>query len=427
MDDVYTNREQQEREAQAFAEQVDNLDSSELPTANIMVAGITGTGKSTLINAIFGEDFAETGIGRPVTQNVNEYNSENLPIRIWDTVGLELDAETTKKSIKDIKDKIAQKAESKDQFDRIHAIWYCVNSRSSRYQGAELDFIKNLHSVGVPFIIVLTQCIGDEDEVNAFEQEIRKINSNMGLDDVDVVQVCAQDFKMRGVPPILAFGLDELVDITTKKLPAFIKSGFIASQKVSKVQKRELCEDIIIEYIKAAKEGFWDKVPLANIIRANKRIMNMFRKIGLVYNTQIPEKSIERITNECGLDFGNIFFGLISPIDFGYSARVMALLWDKKKDGFVSVDSEILTKRNLIADMVADTVTFVFPDINPHLLKKHDRVAVMIALYGYTFIDSIEALWEKLTQSQLNDIDLVCDLLVSFINKNLNQKKDRQK
>ena len=128
-----------------------------------------------------------------------------------------------------------------------------------------------------------------------------------------------------------------------------------------------------------------------------------------------------------GLDFGNIFFGLISPIDFGYSARVMALLWDKKKDGFVSVDSEILTKRNLIADMVADTVTFVFPDINPHLLKKHDRVAVMIALYGYTFIDSIEALWEKLTQSQLNDIDLVCDLLVSFINKNLNQKKDRQK
>lgn len=399
MGDVYTNREQQERETQAFAEQVDSLDSSELPTANIMVAGITGTGKSTLINAIFGEDFAETGIGRPVTQNINEYNSADLPVQIWDTVGLELDAETTMKSIKDIKDKIAQKAESKDQFDRIHAIWYCVNSRSSRYQGAELDFIKNLHSIGVPFIIVLTQCIGVEEEVNAFEQEIRKINSNMGLDDVDVVQVCAQDFKMRGVPPIPAFGLDELVDLTTKKLPAFIKSGFIASQKVSKVQKRELCEDIIIEYIKSAKEGFWDKVPFANIIAANKRIMSMFRKIGSVYNTQIPEEGIQRLAKECGLDFDNTFFGLISPIDFGYNKKVMALLDDKKKEDGFSVDVGTL--------------------------KKSDRVAVMIAFYGYTFIDSLEELWEDFTQTQLKDIDKVCLNLMDIINRRLKGRRSR--
>lgn len=400
MGDIYTNREQQEREAQAFAMQVDNLDSSDLPTANIMVAGITGTGKSTLINAIFGEDFAETGIGRPVTQNINEYNSENLPIQIWDTVGLELNAETTMKSIKDIKDKIAQKAESNDQFDRIHAIWYCVNSRSSRYQGAELDFIKNLHSIGVPFIIVLTQCIGVEEEVNAFEQEIRKINSGMGLDDVDVVQVCAQDFKMRGVPPITAFGLDKLVDLTTKKLPAFIKSGFIASQKVSKIQKRELCEDIIIEYIKAAKEGFWDNVPLANIFSANNRIKSMLRKIGFVYNSQIPEEGIQRIARECHLDFGNTFFGLISPIDFGYNKKVMALLDDKKKEDGFSVDVGTL--------------------------KKSDRVAVMIAFYGYTFIDSLEELWEDFTQSQLKDIDKVCLNLVDIINRRLKERRSRR-
>lgn len=395
----YTNREQQEREAQLFAEQVDNLDSSELPTANIMVAGITGVGKSTLINAVFGENFAETGFGRPVTQNLQEYKGADLPIQIWDTVGLELDAEKTMKSIKDIKDKIAQKSESKDQFDRIHAIWYCVNSGSNRYQGAELDFIKSLHSIGVPFIIVMTQCIGDEEEVNAFEQEIRRINSNMGLKDVDVVQVCAQDFKMRGVPPITAFGLDELVDLTTKKLPAFIKSGFIASQKVSKIQKRELCEDIIIEGIKSAKEGFWDKVPLANIITANKRIMNIFRKIGLVYNTQIPEEGIQRIAKEGSLDFNNIFFGLISPIDFGYNKKVMALLDDKKREDGFSVDVGTL--------------------------KKSDRVAVMIALYGYTFIDSLEELWESFTQSQLKDIDRVCLNLVDIINRRLKERKSR--
>ena len=399
MGDKYTNREQQERDAQAFAEQVDSLDSSKLPTANIMVAGITGTGKSTLINAVFGEDFAETGVGRPVTQNINEYNSADLPIQIWDTVGLELDAETTMKSIKDMKEKIAQKAETKDQFDRIHAIWYCVNSRSSRYQGAELDFIKSLHSIGVPFIIVLTQCIGVEEEVNAFEQEIRKINNGMGLNDVDVVQVCAQEFKMRGVPPIPAFGLDKLINLTTKKIPTFIKSGFVAAQRVSKVQKRELCEDIIIIGIKSAKEGFWDKVPLANIVRANNRVMGMFRKIGLVYNAQIPEASIQRITEASGLDFGNVFFGLLSPIDFGYNEKVMELLNEKKKEDGFSVD----------------VGTF----------KKSDRVAVMIAYYGYTFIDSLEELWEELTQSQMKDIDMVCDNLVRIINRRLKEKRSR--
>lgn len=399
MNDDFTNREKMEHEAQAFSERVDNLDSSELPTANIMIAGIVGTGKSTLINAIFGEEFAETGIGRPVTKNINEYNSPDLPVRIWDTVGLELDAETTKKSIKDIKDKIAQKAESDDQFDRIHAIWYCVNSRSSRYQGAELEFIKSLHEIGVPFIIVMTQCIGEENEVNAFEQEIRRINTSMSLTDVDVVQVCAKDFKIRGVPPIPAFGLDELVNLTTKKLPAFIKSGFVAAQKVSKVQKREVCEDIIIEYIKAAKEGFWEKVPLVNIGVANDRIMKMFKRIGLVYNAQIPEDSIQDLAEAGHLTFENWFFGLVSPIDFGYNNKVMALLDDKRKEEGFSVD-------------VGN-------------LKKSDRVAVMIAFYGYTFIDSIEELWEKLTQQQLKDIDMVCDNLLSIINRRLKEKRSR--
>ena len=35
---------------------------------NLAIFGKTGVGKSTLINAIFGEEVARTGIGEPVTQ-----------------------------------------------------------------------------------------------------------------------------------------------------------------------------------------------------------------------------------------------------------------------------------------------------------------------------------------------------------------------
>ena len=47
--------------------QVNQYREEKLPTANIIVAGITGTGKSTLINAVFGENIAKTGVGRPLS------------------------------------------------------------------------------------------------------------------------------------------------------------------------------------------------------------------------------------------------------------------------------------------------------------------------------------------------------------------------
>ena len=44
----YTNAEKAERNAKSWDEFVDSLDQDHLPKANIIVAGITGTGKSTL-------------------------------------------------------------------------------------------------------------------------------------------------------------------------------------------------------------------------------------------------------------------------------------------------------------------------------------------------------------------------------------------
>lgn len=118
----YTNAEKAERNAKSWDEFVDSLDQDHLPKANIIVAGITGTGKSTLLNAVFGVDMAETGKGRPVTDHMNEYNNADVPVCVWDTVGLELDSEKTRKSIEAIQNVIASKASSKEQFDRIHAI-----------------------------------------------------------------------------------------------------------------------------------------------------------------------------------------------------------------------------------------------------------------------------------------------------------------
>lgn len=392
----YTNAEKAKMEEEEFKQKVDNLGKDELPTANIMVAGITGTGKSTLLNAVFGNEMAATGKGRPVTDEIKEYQSAENPIRIWDTVGLELDSAKTKESINAIKQTIAEKAESKDQFDRVHAIWYCINSGSSRYQGAELDFIKSLHSIGVPFIIVLTQCIGDPDEINAFEKQIQELNASMGMKDVDIVQVCAQDFKLRGIT-IEAFGLSDLVDTTLKRLPDFIKGGFVAAQKVSKDQKRILCEDIIFDYIDAAQKGFWDKVPVVNIFTTDNKISKMFAKIGKIYNTTIPEEAIQSTIRNLGsIDLENGFWGLLIPVNKKYDKKIDALFTEKKNQGF---------------------------NVQNTKLEKSERVSRMLAFYGYGFLDAMEQLWNESTDKQLKDMDYVLRNLTGILKKKFSGKK----
>ncbi len=44
---------------------------------NILIAGKSGVGKSSLLNYIFGEEVAETGAGKPVTaEGLHEYSFE---------------------------------------------------------------------------------------------------------------------------------------------------------------------------------------------------------------------------------------------------------------------------------------------------------------------------------------------------------------
>src|SRR5699024_1678265 len=61
---------------------------------HILVVGKTGVGKSTLINNIFRERLAETGIGQPITKHLHKIEKEGVPMVLYDTRGLELDAET---------------------------------------------------------------------------------------------------------------------------------------------------------------------------------------------------------------------------------------------------------------------------------------------------------------------------------------------
>ena len=392
------NHEELKKQMGSSGVNMQNIDSDTLPPANIIIAGVAGTGKSTLINAVFGKELAKTGTGSSVTQKITRYHAPGVPVNILDTVGFELDEKKREESITNIKKAISEKTTSKNAFDYIHAIWYCIGAGSHRYQEAEAKFVSSLFSLGVPFIVVMTKCVSGEED-DAFESEVQKINKANGMNNIDIVQVLAKEYSTK-LGPIPSFGLDKLIKITTEKLPEFIKSGFIAAQRVDKVEKRRICENIVFEYVKAAKEGFWDKVPIINWFTTDSKIINMFKKIGTLYNAVLPEDSIKRVTESCKIDFGNIFDGLINPFDSAYQKKVAKFLGEmKEKDGF---------------------------DVKTSEFTSSERAARMIAFYGYTFIMSMEEVWTELTEEELKNVELVVRKLIAKINERLVSIKGRR-
>ena len=127
--------------------------STERGNINVLIAGRSGVGKSTLINAVFQQNLAETGQGRPVTQSTREITKDGVPITIFDTRGLEMSQ--FKETLSELEKLIKGRSSEKDPNRRIHVAWLCIQEDGRRVESAEID-LHNLLSKYVPPITIAT-------------------------------------------------------------------------------------------------------------------------------------------------------------------------------------------------------------------------------------------------------------------------------
>ena len=129
--------------------------AEEIGRFNLAIFGKTGVGKSTLVNAIFGSEIAKTGIGEPVTRAEHLYLHQSGTLGVLDTRGLEVGRDNAT-LIAELRDYL-HGMRRKPLAEQIHVAWYCVRAGDRRFESTEADFIRALHELGLPVILVLTQ------------------------------------------------------------------------------------------------------------------------------------------------------------------------------------------------------------------------------------------------------------------------------
>ena len=269
----------------AIAEKIKNLN-----TLNIIVAGKTGVGKSTLINAVFRDKLAETGMGKPVTDHMRKISKKGIPLAIYDTKGFELGIDVQQQVKQEVMETISKGLATQDINKAIHCIWYCINTASNRVEPEEIEWLKELSKENqitqVPIIVVLTQSFSKKNA-----DAMRKMILNENLDVVQVVPVLAEDYEIDEEYIAKSYGLDVLIRVMGEALPDELMYTLQNVQIASLAEKKKVARGVVAAATLAAAGEGAAPIPFSDCALLIPTQLGMIASITVIFGFDI-KKSI---------------------------------------------------------------------------------------------------------------------------------------
>jgi len=238
---------------------------------NVLIAGVTGAGKSSLVNAIFGSTVAQVGDGVSVTQHFTRIEPPDKPVVIYDSRGLE---DGYHQAFIDDTSRFFDSLRSRPQLkDHIHVIWYVVNAASGRFEPFEVQLVKQVFSP-TPVLFLLNKAdIASAQQLTSLEELIasHKFENNKGVfrtvahrknysqnwcpicwsDDVTFKKTSLQLYCEecdRTTLMELKLNLGALIERTASLLPDLAKEAFLFSQIECLQERDKRAKEIVLQY-----------------------------------------------------------------------------------------------------------------------------------------------------------------------------------
>lgn len=259
---------------------------------NLAIVGASGVGKSSLVNAVFGRDWAKVGRGLPVTRGVQFYNDDSLGI--WDVEGFEIGSPVPPdQQLRNHLEAIA--AHSGDH--QISVVWYCVKANDDRLTPADIAMIRELDARGLPVILVLTKVDwirnpitghqGVAKDVQAFvdwlNDPVDQTGARLRIPYRRVILTSTRDKHGKGK----GHGLGDLVTETLELAPERDKDAFRIAQRLNLPWKREMARPIIAAAAAAAAGAATVPLPVSDAFTLAPIQLTMMGRIAAIYDLEV--------------------------------------------------------------------------------------------------------------------------------------------
>jgi len=266
---------------------------------NVLVIGNSGVGKSTLINAVFGDaaiNKAKAGRGtKGTTVKLAPYESDDIPFRLIDTVGFEPSPLKAMQAINAVKNWSKASAKKGLTDTQINVIWFCVEGTAGKlFPKAIKDFANATKMwASVPVVIVITK---------SYSQPER--DANIELVKTAFSEQRKHATRLRGIMPVVAStfpinddvcappeGITELIDATNDLMPEGIRAAATDIATFKLTRKRAFAHGVVgLSTASAATIGAIP-IPLADAVLLAPLEVGEVNALAMVYGINKNEAS----------------------------------------------------------------------------------------------------------------------------------------